>query len=168
MASNMFLAINSQDGGAVQGESLVDSFKNQIEISSWTWGVTQTGSAHSGPGGSTGTATVNDLTMTGVLDKSFPILSQMAGSGVHVKDATLTICKTGGKLQPVLVIKVTGGIVSKVSGSGSIAPDGTSVQLMSVSLNFSQVELDYSPQTIAGQTGPTVKGVINISASSTA
>ena len=101
MASNIFLLINSQDGGAVQGESVVADYKNQIEVTGVQWGVSQTGSAHSGSGGSTGTATVDDITITAVVDKSFPILAQMAHTGAHVANSTLTICKTTGKASAV-------------------------------------------------------------------
>ena len=163
MASNMFILINSQDGGAVQGESVVADYKNQIEVTGVQWGVAQTGSAHSGLGGSTGTATVDDVTITASVDKSFPILAQMAHTGAHIANATLTICKTtGGKLLPYLVIKMTGGLVSRVSLNGSTPEGGTSVHTMLVSLNFSQVEFDYTPQTAAGQGGAAVTGKLDI------
>jgi type VI secretion system secreted protein Hcp len=163
MASNMFIKIDSQDGGAVQGESVSGDFKNQIEVSGWTWGVNQVGSASTALGGSTGTAKIHDLTFTANIDKSFPILAQMAGKGTHVKDATFTVCKTGGKLVPYLVIKMSGGLISSVETSGLNADGGTSLQTMTVALNFAQVEFDYSPTDATGAVGAAVTGSIDIS-----
>jgi type VI secretion system secreted protein Hcp len=163
MASNIFVQIDSQDGGAVQGESVVGDYKDQIEVSSWSWGVSQSGSASSSQGGSTGTANVTDLTFTANVDKSFPILAQMAGKGTHVKDATLTICKTGGTLLPYLVIKMTGGLVSQVAIGGTSSDSGAPTQVMTVALNFAKVEFDYTPQTTAGAGGAAVSGAIDIS-----
>lgn len=167
MASSMFLQINSESGGAVNGESIAQGFENQIEVTGYTMGAAQRGSASSGKGGSTGTATVSDVVITAVQDKSFPTLLQMAGNGTHVKTAKLTICKTGGGLFPYHIITMTSGILSSVSAVGSTDDSGTARHLMTISINFSQIQSSYTAQDSTGQAlGGAVTGQINIAGNS--
>jgi type VI secretion system secreted protein Hcp len=162
MASNMFIAITTTEG-AVEGESKVTGFEKQIELVGWSWGVTQTGSAHSGTGGSTGVSKVSDLTFTAPIDKALPTLAQAAAKGVHLKTAILQVCKTGGEIVPYLKITLTGGLISGVQASGSQAHDATSVQTMSVSLNFSKIEMEYMPQAATGSAEGSTTGSIDVS-----
>jgi type VI secretion system Hcp family effector len=162
MASNMFITITTVDG-LVEGESQVSGFEKHIELSGWSWNVTQTGSAGSGTGGSTGVSKIADLTVTGPLDKSYPVLSQAAANGVHVDTAELTICKSGGDLLPFLKHKLSGGLISGVSASGALAPDGTSVQMMTITLNFASIDFEYTPQGLGGAGEGSTTGSIDVS-----
>ncbi|MCL2447678.1 MAG: type VI secretion system tube protein Hcp [Polyangiaceae bacterium] len=145
MANNMFIKITTVDGD-VEGESQVKGFEKYIELTGWSWNVTQTGSAGSGQGGSTGVVKIGDLTVTGQIDKSYPVLAQCAANGTHVKTAELNVCKTGGDLSPFLKKTLNGGIVSSVTSSGGLAADGTSIQLMTITLNFASIDFEHKPQ----------------------
>jgi type VI secretion system secreted protein Hcp len=162
MASNMFITITTVDG-LVEGESQVKGFEKNIELSGWSWNVTQTGSAGAGTGGSTGVSKIADLTVTGPLDKSYPVLAQASANGVHLDTTTLTICKSGGDLVPYLKHETKGGIISSVSVSGSLAPDGTSVQMMTITLNFSSIDFEYTPQGQGGAGEGSTTGSIDVS-----
>jgi type VI secretion system secreted protein Hcp len=167
MASSMFLQINSESGGAVNGESIAAGYENQIEVTGYSIGAAQKGASSSGKGGSTGTATIQDVVITAVMDKSFPTLLQMAGNGTHIKNATLTICKTGGGLFPYHIITMTSGILSSVSAAGTTNDEGTPLHLMTISINFSQVQSSYTAQDSTGQAlGGAVTGKINIAGNS--
>jgi len=167
MASSMFLLINSESGGAVKGESIAQGFENQIEVTGYSFGVTQKGSAQTGKGASTGTSSVSDIVITAVMDKSFPTLLQMAGNGTHIKSAVLTVCRTGGGLSPYHTITLTGGILTNVSAVGSTSEDNTASHLMSISINFSQIQSSYTAQDSTGQAlGGAVTGQINIAGNS--
>jgi len=50
----------------------------KIQVLSWNWGLTQSASAHSGTGASTGVADVKDLTFTKYVDKATPNCSTIA------------------------------------------------------------------------------------------
>lgn len=167
MASSMFLLINSESGGAVNGESIAQGFENQIEVTGYSFGAAQRGASSSGKGGSTGTATVSDMVVTAITDKSFPTLLQMAGNGTHIKSAKLTICKTGGGLFPYHVITMTSGILSNVSAVGSTGEDTTASHVMTISINFSQIQSSYTAQDSTGQAlGGAVTGQIHIAGNS--
>ena len=143
MAVHMFMKIDS-----VQGESEDSTHSQQIEVTGWNWGASQTGSAASGKGAGTGKASVNDLTYTAYVDRSVPTLLNMCLLGTPFNSATLSICKaTGGDTLDYLVVKMTSGLISGVTFSGN---PGDELQQVNVSLNFSQVEVDYTPQTQGG------------------
>ncbi len=69
MAVDMFLKL---DG--VTGESADSKHKNEIDILSWSWGASQSGTTHMGSGGGGGKVSVQDLHLTKYLDKSSPTL----------------------------------------------------------------------------------------------
>jgi type VI secretion system Hcp family effector len=162
MPSNMFLHIKTVDG-AVAGESRVSGFEETIELSSWTWGIAHTGSAGAGSGGSTGVASVNDMMVTAPIDKSFPVLSQAAAKGTHLDECVLTVCKSGGDLLPYLKITMKGGILSNVQVNGALDASSTSLHTMNISLNFQQVDIEYTPQGAKGDGGGATTGSIDIS-----
>jgi type VI secretion system secreted protein Hcp len=156
----MFMKIDS-----VQGESEDSTHSQQIEVTGWTWGATQTGSAASGKGAGTGKASVSDLTYTAYVDRSVPTLLNMLLLGTPFTSATLAICKaTGGDTLEYLVIKMSNGLISGVTFSGN---PGDELQVVNVSPNFASVEVDYTPQTHGG-TGAVVTMKYDISKSAKA
>jgi type VI secretion system secreted protein Hcp len=143
MAAHMFMKIDS-----VQGESEDGTHANQVEVTGWNWGATQTGSASSGKGAGTGKASVSDLTYTAYVDRSVPTLLNMLLLGTPFDSAQLSICKaTGAETLDYLVIKMTNGLISGVTFTGN---PGDELQAVNVSLNFAAVEVDYTPQTHGG------------------
>lgn len=143
MAVHMFMKIDS-----VQGESEDSTHSGQIEVTGWTWGATQTGSASSGKGAGTGKASVNDLTYTAYVDRSVPTLLNMLLLGSPFTSATLSVCKaTGGDTLDYLVVKMSNGLISGVTFTGN---PGDELQAVNISLNFAAVEVDYTPQTNGG------------------
>jgi type VI secretion system secreted protein Hcp len=150
MAAHMFMKIDD-----VAGDSVDSSHSGQTDIIGWSWGATQTGSAASGSGAGTGKASVKDLTYTAYVDRSVPPLLKACLTGKPFTSAVLSICKaTGGETLEYLVVKMGQGLISGFTFSGN---PGDELQTVSVSLNFSTVEVDYTPQTHGG-TG----GVVNM------
>src|SRR2546428_4790168 len=90
VASDIFAKI-----GDIKGESLDDKHKDEIEVLSWSWGVTNTGARGGGAGGGAGKASVRDLSFTHKIDKASPVLMQTCATGVHLKEATITHRKAG-------------------------------------------------------------------------
>src|SRR3972149_3644335 len=100
MAVDMFLKI-----AAIKGESVDKTHKGEIEVISWHWGATQTGTTHAGPGGGAGKANVQDLTITKYLDSASPILFLHVATGKVVPEALLTVRQAGG--HPPAYLKIT-------------------------------------------------------------
>ena len=138
MASDIFIKI-----GDIKGESTDDKHKDQIEVLSWQWGVSNAGSMGSGGGGGTGKASFAELHFTHVLDKASPNLAMACANGKHIPDATLTIRKAGEKALDYLVFKLSDVIVTSVQQSGH---DGGGLPSESVSLQYIKIDQEYKPQ----------------------
>jgi type VI secretion system secreted protein Hcp len=144
MAADIFAKI-----GDIKGESLDDKHKDQIEILSWSWGVTNAGAMRGGSGGGEGKASFQDFSFTHNIDKASPVLMQACATGVHMKEATITARKAGKGQHEFLIIKMNDVIITGVIHGGS-GESGTSE---SVSLAFAKVNLEYKPQKADGSLG---------------
>ena len=140
MAVDMFLKI---DGGKIKGESVDDEHPDEIDVLSWSWGMSQSGTTHSGAGGGAGKVNVQDLTFTHYVDKASPNLMKMCCNGEHFNEAVLVVRKAGKSPLTYMKITLKSGIVSSVSTGGSGGEDRLTE---SVSLNFSEFESTYVPQ----------------------
>jgi len=132
--------------GDIKGESLDDKHKDEIELLSFSWGVSNAGSMNYGSGGGEGKATFHDLSFTHKIDKASPVLMQACATGVHLKDGTITVRKAGKGQQEFLVIKMNDVIITSVT-HGSAGGDGASEN---VSIAFAKVAVEYKPQKADG------------------
>jgi type VI secretion system secreted protein Hcp len=133
--------------GKVGGESKSDGHKGEIDILSWSWGMSQSGSMHTGGGGGAGKVSVQDLSITKWLDASSCELMHACFKGEHIPEALLVVRKAGGNPLEYLKIKMTNVLVSSVSTGGSGGEDRLTE---SVSLNFEKVNVDYVSQDEKG------------------
>jgi type VI secretion system secreted protein Hcp len=139
MAVDMFLKL---DG--VEGESKDKKHPKEIDVLAWSWGMSNSGSAHVGGGAGVGKANVQDVSVTKYVDSSSPFLMLACCDGKHYDNAVLTVRKAGGDA-PVeyITIKMTEVFITSVSTGGSGGEDRLTEN---VSLNFGKVHLDYKPQ----------------------
>jgi type VI secretion system secreted protein Hcp len=138
MAISIFARI-----GTIKGESRDAKHKDEIEVLSWAWGLSQSGGGSHGGGGGAGKVSFHDLTFTHHVDKASPSLMKACATGTHIKDATITVRKAGKGQQDYLVITMTDLLVTSVSTSVSAEGEVTSE---SVGLGFAKVDLEYKPQ----------------------
>ena len=136
MASDTFAKL-----GDIKGESPDDKHKDEIEVLSFSWGVTNAGSMAFGGGGGEGKATFHDLSFTHKVDKASPVLMQTCATGAHLKEGTITVRKSGKGQQEYIIIKMNDIIVTSVTHGGS--GDGASEN---VSIAFAKVDVQYKPQ----------------------
>jgi len=137
--------------GDIKGESHDSRHPDEIEVLSWSWGLSQTPTA-SRPGGGAGGGragkpTVRDLTFTHHIDRSSPVLMKACATGEHLRDATITVRKAGSGQHDYLVITLRDVLVTSVSSSAS-AETGTTGEV--VELSFARVDLEYKPQKADG------------------
>ena len=144
MASDIFAKI-----GDIKGESLDDKHKDEIEVLSWSWGVSNPARAGGGSGGGAGKATFHDLSFTHHIDKASPLLLKGCATGQHLKEATITHRKAGKGQQEFLIIKMNDVIITSVSTRRS-----HDSHVESVSLAFAKVDLEYKPQKATGHSMP--------------
>jgi type VI secretion system secreted protein Hcp len=149
MPVDMFLKI---DG--VQGESRDKAHGKEIDVLAWSWGVSNSGSAHQGGGAGAGKVNVRDVSVTKYVDSSSPKLLLNCCEGTHYATALLTIRKAGGT-SPVeyVKIKMEEVMITSVSTGGTDSKDRLTE---TVSLNFAKVSLDYTPQDAKGAPGTVI------------
>jgi type VI secretion system secreted protein Hcp len=150
MAVDIFIKI---DG--IEGESHDDKHKNEIDIQSFSFGVSQGGSFGGGGGGGVGKANFQDVHFTKYADKASPKLFHASASGEHIKKAEITFRKAGKEQQEYFKITISDCLVSSYQVSDSAG--GAMLPSESVSLNFAKIEFDYKEQKPDGTLGGSVK-----------
>jgi type VI secretion system secreted protein Hcp len=145
MAVDIFLKLDP-----IKGESLDEKCKDQIDVLSWSFGESQSGTFHSGSGGGAGKVNVQDLHFTHFVDKATPELFKVCAKGTHIPSALLTVRKAGDKPLDYLTIEMENVLVSSVSTGGSHGDDRI---VENVSLNFRKLKMIYRTQTDTGAGG---------------
>jgi type VI secretion system secreted protein Hcp len=133
--------------GDIKGESFDDKHKDEVEVLSWSWGISQGAAASPGGGGGAGKASFNDFTFTHRIDKASPNLMKACATGSHIKDATITVRKAGKGQQEYLVIKMEDVVITEVMPS--VSADGP-ITAEHVALQFAKVQVEYKPQKADG------------------
>ncbi len=141
MASDIFAKI-----GDIKGESLDVKHKDEIEVLSFSWGVTNAGNIGTGGGGGAGRATFQDLAIVHKIDKATPRLLAACATGGHLKDATITQRRAGKGQQEYLIIKMNDVIITGVALGDTSDNTGSET----VSLAFAKVDFEYRPQKADG------------------
>jgi type VI secretion system secreted protein Hcp len=142
----MFLKITG-----VEGEARDSKHGKEIDVLAWSWGASNSGSAHVGGGAGAGKVNVQDLSVTKYVDSSSNALLLACCNGKHFDEALLTVRKAGET--PVEYIKVTMNqvLIAAVSTGGSGGEDRLTEN---VTLNFAKVKFEYTPQDATGAAMP--------------
>lgn len=143
MAFDAFLKL-----GDIKGESVADGHAGEVDVLSFSWGVTQTGTTHRGTGGGAGKCSVQDMAFTKYVDSSSPTIFLNCCVGKHFPEATLTVRKAGEKPLDYLVIKLTDLIITSVQIGGSTGGDEVTE---SFTVNFGGFEYMVQPQGKKGE-----------------
>ena len=142
MAVDMFLKLDD-----IKGESKDSKYKEAIDVLAWSWGASNSGTAHSGGGGGAGKVNVQDLSVTKWVDRSSTDLLLAVCNGKHFKEATLVVRKAGEKPLEYLTITLEQVMVTSVSTGGSGGEDRLTEN---VTLNFAKVKVAYLEQSEKG------------------
>ena len=148
----------------IQGESQDKTHKSEIEIESWSWGATQSGTAVRGGGMGAGKVQMQDFHLTMRVNKSSPKLMLACAQGEHIKNAILTCRKAGKDQQEYLKVTFSDLLVSSYQTGGTGAAD--IVPIDQISLNFSKVEIEYKEQKADGTLGGAIKAHYDLKAMS--
>ncbi|MCW5633142.1 MAG: type VI secretion system tube protein Hcp [Rubrivivax sp.] len=136
----------------VEGESAHQDHKGEVEILSWTWGVSNAAHA-AGSGSGKGKATPGDFHFTHLYDKASPVLAKKCAQGTHFKDVVLTARKAGEGQKDFLKITMKEVFITSVQPSGSSGGD----LVESVSMSYGGIDFAYKPQDEKGGLGGEVK-----------
>jgi len=138
----MFLKLEGVDG-----ESKDDSHKKEIDVLSWSWGASQSGTGHVGGGSGAGKVSVQDLSVTKYVDSSSHLLLLDCCNGQHIKKGTLVVRKAGATPLEYIKLTMEDIIVSNIHTGGSGGEDRLTE---TITLNFSKFKYEYTPQKADG------------------
>lgn len=144
--------------GIDKGESSDAQYKGSegwIQIDSWSFGESQTGTMAYGGGGGAGKVQMQDFHFTMRMNTASPKLFLACATGEHFKKATVHARRAGKTQQTFLSVIYSDCLVSSYNTSGSGAADV--VPIDSISLNFSKIEVEYKEQKPDGSLGAPVK-----------
>ncbi len=145
----------------VQGESLDDKHKNEIEIQGFRLRVRQLGSTHTGGGSGSSKCFFHDLSVVKTVDKSTPKLWEKCATGEHFPKLELVIRKAGKDQLEYIKITLSDVLVSEHRHLTD--PDPKSGLLRdAASFNFGKFEMEYKPQSSKGTGEGVVKAGYNI------
>jgi type VI secretion system secreted protein Hcp len=138
----------------VEGESTHADHKGEIELLSWTWGVSNPSNIGAAGGGSgKGKATPGDFHFMHMYDKASPVLAKKCAQGVHFPTVVMTARKSGEGQKDFLKITMKEVFISSVQPSGSSGGDINE----SVSMSYAEIEFAYKAQDAKGTLGGEVK-----------
>jgi type VI secretion system secreted protein Hcp len=138
----------------VEGESSDSKHKGEIELESWSFGVSNSSSMLQGGGGGSGKSMPLDFHMTKKTDKSTARLAQAVAMGDHFKSAIITVRKAGGTQQEYLTITLSDVFISSYQAGGS---GNGNLPMEQLSLNYSKILQEYKEQKPDGSLGGSVK-----------
>ncbi len=142
MAVDMFMIV---DG--IKGESKDKTHKEAIDVLAWSWGLSNSGSFHTGGGGGSGKVNVQDLSFTKYVDKASADLQLACCNGKHLKNAKLIVRKAGEKPLEYMIYNLTECLVTAVTTGGAGGEDRLTEN---VTVNFSKIQFEYKIQDEKG------------------
>jgi len=145
MAVDLFLEV---DG--IKGESTDEKHKGSITVLAWSWGLSNSGTFHTGSGGGSGKANFQDISVTKYVDLASADLAYSCASGKHIPKVKLTVRKAGESPLEYLTYQMEDILVTSISTGGSGGEDRFTEN---VTLNFAKVKMEYWTQNAKGGKG---------------
>lgn len=133
----------------IEGESEAKGFEKQMQIESFSFGASNSGSAVQGTGLGVGKVSLQDFHFVVQNGKASPQLFLACAKGNHIPQAILTCRKAGGDGNPYTYLKVTFGdiVLSSFQTGGS---GGQILPMEQVSFNFTNITFEYFQQKADG------------------
>lgn len=148
MAFDAFLQLTGADG-----ESKDSALSGQIQLQSFSFGASNTGSASHGTGMGTGKSQMQDFSFIPTMDKATPKLFLFCANGKHIDKGVLSVQKSGGDKMVFYKTTFSDILVSSFTCSGG---GGDDLPHVSVTFNFTKIEMEYTPQNQDGSKGGAV------------
>jgi type VI secretion system secreted protein Hcp len=140
----------------IKGESADSKHKDEIDVLSWAWGVSNAGSGVGGGGGATRPVFAPFSWEQG-LDSSFVPLFLGVAEGTHIKSAVLTVRRDGKDQQEFFKMTFDDVRIISLESQGS----GASIDV-SAAMSYDKITMAYRPQKSDGSLGGEIKGEWNV------
>lgn len=143
MAMNWFLNLDT-----IKGESADRAHPDELDVQSWSWGMSSSGGPAQGGGAGAGKTEVRDMTVTTWLSRATPELLLACTSGRHLPRAVLSGRKAGGQPHDLLVITMSDVVVTSVDLTGSESDEHPTHHF---TVSFAKVDVAYRRQRTDGK-----------------
>ena len=142
-AGDMFLSVNGARHGQISGEAHDEKHKNEVEVLGWSWGMQ--GKASLGGGGATGKATMRELRIIKRVDKASTALMAAVRTNEVIKQAVLTVRKSGKTPLEYFKIKIEDGRVMSLDIEAG-DESNSSALVEKITFSFNKISIEYTPQ----------------------
>lgn len=146
-SADYFLHVQTKRAGKVKGESVAPGHPDDIVVTGWNWGLTA-GSAL-GDTQATARRSYSALTVHKGVDSASTALMSALATNDEVKEAKLSLRRAGGEQDDFFTITLKGARITSLQHSGDDA-GGTRE---TVTIAFTEVEVEYRPQKTTGIRG---------------
>ena len=136
----------------IAGESTDAKHKGEIEVESFSFGVTQSTSPGGGAGGGAGKASFEDLNVVTPFSRAGPRLLQACATGEHLRSAVLTARRSGGKEQFEFMQLTLSDVLVSASRSGAAGAEAV-IPSDQFSLAYSKLQIEHKAQSPSGGAG---------------
>jgi type VI secretion system secreted protein Hcp len=153
MAEDYFLKL---DG--IPGESLDKAHAAEIDLESFSWGMTT--SRVAGSGQASGKTQFQDFSFVQKTNKASPLLFERATNGKNIKSGVLTVRRPAGKGGGVEFLKITFSNVRVISLQQSA--DSGDHPVEEVGVAFDKINIEYHPVQSDGTAGAGVQAGFDI------
>jgi type VI secretion system secreted protein Hcp len=143
MSTNVFVRI-----GDIKGGSHDSRHQDEIEVVSWSWGLTNPAAGAAGGGGSGGRAAFQDVAFVHLVDRASPRLMLACASAQRFPEARLTVRRpdaaTSDDFLRIILqdVRVTGVHTSPTEAVGGLVEQ--------VTIAFTRVDYEYRHQLSDG------------------
>ncbi|MCI0379739.1 MAG: type VI secretion system tube protein Hcp [Gemmataceae bacterium] len=149
-AVDYFLKLQGIDGDVTD-----DAHKNAIDLDSWSWRETQSGTHGGGGGGGAGKVQMQDFHCVAKMSKASPKLMLACATGLHIEEASLLCRKAGGKQQDYLTVRLQDVMITSYQTGGN--GHGDIVPTDQFTMNFAKIEFVYRQQKPDGSLDGAIK-----------
>ena len=155
MALDIFLKL---DG--IKGESTDTQHREEIDVASFSWGLSQQRTTSTGGGSGVGKADFQDLQVVTNVSQASPQLFLACAGGRHIQTAVLTCRRASGSHQQDFLKYTLSDVLVASYHSDGQAED--SVPGDELSLKYAQVKVEYRPQRADGSLGTPITAGWNL------
>lgn len=150
-AADFFLKINGIDG-----ESEDAKLKNNLQLASWSWGATNSGSSGLGTGAASGKVSMQDFHFVVQMSKASPNIMLSCANGKHIDQCVLTCRKSTGDGGQANYLVITFNDVVISSYQTGASDGGSPLPMEQITFNYTKIKMEYSPQDSKGNVGKMV------------
>jgi len=143
---DVFLKLESERAGPIRGEAKDAKHGQEIDVLGWSWGMDFPTDLRSG--GRTGRATMRGLVITKNCDAASTALMSVLHTNDKIKNAVLSVRKSGGSPIDYLVITLKDAyLTSWEIVHGETQPP---LPVERFEMRFKQIDVRYAPQDDSG------------------